>query len=154
MAIHLCLFQMQHGGEGTCHNIDSLTDYTKSDEGRAVRYAHVTRQCIRKEHYPPDIARTSQERQVDAESYVATVTKLEWDQDMDRFLRYGSCAEMLHKTGFYKLGLAEQKAWVYTHQRTTECERMDREFENEVLAKIKTMDAEMADRKQCGIASP
>ena len=138
---------MEDCTEKTYHGSDTLTDFAKSDKERAVRYAHVTRQCIRKEHYPPDIVKTLQEHQVDTETYVATVTNLEWDQDLNRFLRYGNRAEILHKTEFYKLGLAEQKSWVYTHKRRTECERMDREFENEVLAKIKTMDAEMADRK-------
>ena len=41
---------------------------------------------------------------------------------------------------FYKMGLAEKKVWVHTHQRTTECERMDREFEDEVSTKMNAMD--------------
>ena len=121
----------------------SCKDYANSEQARSDRYAHVRRMCIRKEHYPPDIIKTSQERQVDAEKYSATVTKTAWEQDLARFLLYGSRAGVFRETDFCKLGLVQQKAWVYTHQRTTECERMDCEFEEEVLLKIKAMDEEM-----------
>ena len=121
---------------------DEETKETQLAHERAMRNARVRGKCIRKEHYPPETVKTSMQRDADAETYAANVTETTWDHDLSKFLRYGSPAEVLHEIGFYQIGLARQKTWVYLHQRKTECARMDCEFEEEVSAKIQAMEKE------------
>jgi hypothetical protein len=142
--MELCLGRIDNTTK-TCSK-SATSDTTKKEtqlvSEHAMRCAHVRSQCIRKEHYPPENTKTQIQRKIDAEIYAANVTQTVWDEDLDKFQRYGCTSAMLYEVGFYQRGLVEQKIWVFMQQRATECKRMDCEFEDEVMVKIKAMDEE------------